>query len=153
MKKVIMVLGAMCLLVMNTFAQEIQEVPAEVLKAFEGKYAAVKGIVWDQEDDGNWEAEFKMNNQEFSALFTEEGVWVETEQEVTTKELPASLTTMLDTEMAGYTIDDVDLIETPKGKFYRIEVEVDGKEYKLKADMDGKVINKKMRDENKDGLK
>jgi ABC-type transporter MlaC component len=89
MKKFIFLL-AMLVFAQVGFAQKVKsaQVPQAVKTAFAKKFPAIKAK-WEMED-GNYEAEFKNKEKvEMSAVFTAEGKWLETEQEIKKSALPA----------------------------------------------------------------
>ncbi len=77
-------------------------VPNNVNAAFMKKFPNAKKVSWDKENDTEWEAEFKMNGQEYSANFSSAGIWMETEHEIKKADIPAAVKKTLDTEFAGY---------------------------------------------------
>lgn len=69
--------------------------PAAVVSAFQQKFPNVKDIDWGKEKNGDWEAEFEQGDVEMSANFSAAGLWLETETEISVKELPAPVQTAL----------------------------------------------------------
>lgn len=132
-------------------SMKAQDVPQKVKDAFSKKFPTAQKVKWDKEKNNEWEAEFKMNGKEYSANFSSEGEWKETESEIKTTELPASVKKTLETEFAGYKIEEAELAETLQGTFYEVEVEKDKKEFEVVLSKDGKVIKKEeSKDEDKD---
>lgn len=128
-----------------------QDVPQKVKDAFSKKFPSAQKVKWNKEKNDEWEAEFKMNGKEYSANFTSNGEWKETESEIKVSELPAPVKKTLETEFAGYKIEEAELAETPQGTFYEVEVEKDKKEFEVALSKDGKVIKKEeSKDEDKD---
>jgi len=64
-----------------------QSVPEKVKSAFAGKFPNASSVKWDKENDEEWEAEFKMDGKEYSANFTVDGNWKETEYEIKKSEI------------------------------------------------------------------
>ncbi len=69
---------------------ENQSVPLVVEQAFQKQYPGVKHK-WEKEGN-KYEAEFKFQNHEMSSLYETNGALVETEVEISVKELPAEVT-------------------------------------------------------------
>lgn len=51
------------------------EVPEAVKTAFSQKFPAAKKVSWDMESASEWEAEFKLEGNEYSANFLTDGTW------------------------------------------------------------------------------
>lgn len=143
MKKIIMLLCAIVMITINLAAQveSSAEVPAAVEKAFSEKYSDATDVLWEQEK-GGWEADFILSGQEYEAMFSADGSWMKTSQEIDPSEIPASVMSALETEVPGLLIDEVEIMQTPSGKFYEIEAELAGKEMTILTDLDGKILQK-----------
>ena len=122
-------------------------VPENVTRAFNDKYAGVGRVEWDRERGGYLVAEFNKDGKEYDAWFTETGEWVMTEVDHGRRmeNLPEAV-------QAGYeattyyaenwTIDDIDEIQRPAYEtFYIIEVEKKGQlDYDLYFDANGTLF-------------
>ncbi len=122
-------------------------VPENVTRAFNDKYAGVGRVEWDRERGGYLVAEFNKDGKEYDAWFTETGEWVMTEVDHGRRmeNLPQAV-------QAGYeattyyaenwTIDDIDEIQRPAYEtFYIIEVEKKGQlDYDLYFDANGTLF-------------
>jgi hypothetical protein len=64
----------------------LSDLPAAVKQAFARQYPGILPQ-WDKED-GRYEAEFKKNGKEMSAVFDETGTLMESESEISLNELP-----------------------------------------------------------------
>lgn len=62
--------------------------PGLVLEAFKQKFPSAVQIKWSKENAHEYEAEFKMNNEFYSANFNDKGIWLETESPITLDGLP-----------------------------------------------------------------
>ena len=123
------------------------DVPEKVKTAFSEKFPDAKKIVWEQEDENEWEAEFKMNGKEYSASYNADGSWIETEYEIKTNEIPEAAKNTLDTEFTGFEIEEGEFIENPEGNFYEFEIEKEEKgkeeiEMSVVIDATGKIVKK-----------
>jgi len=135
------------------------DAPEKVKTAFSEKFPDAKKIVWEQEGENKWEAEFKMNSKEYSATYMADGSWIETEYEIKTKEIPEAVKNTLDTEFAGFEIEEGEFIENPEGNFYEFEIEKEEKgkeeiEMSVVIDATGKVVKKEtLKDDDDDNDK
>jgi hypothetical protein len=116
--------------------------PEPVKKAFAQKYAAAKSVKWDSESANEWEAEFTMNGKEMTASYNNSGKWLETETEVTAKELPAAVTATLAKDFAGYKTGEMSILESPGLKGYEIALTKDKSASEVVIDASGKVLKK-----------
>ena len=64
-------------IVMTTSCNKVN-VPPKVSEAFAKKFPDVKAVVWEEESEYEWEAEFEMNGKEISVCFGKNGNWLET---------------------------------------------------------------------------
>jgi hypothetical protein len=126
------------------------EVPKKVKEAFTMKFPTFKKVSWDEEEEGEWEAEFKLKGVEYSANFLEDGTWMETEHEIKKSAIPAIIKNTLANEFAGYKIDEAEVSETVEGMYYEFELEKSKHEMEVSIDMNGKVIKQEMSDNNEE---
>lgn len=105
------------------------DVPVKVMEAFKAKYPDT--IAHWEKERGRIKAEFVVNGQETEA-------WFETDFRGT---LPDAVRSLIETEYAGYTIDDVDWVETPSVNYFSIELERHGKpDVRLLIKEDGTLL-------------
>lgn len=124
-----------------------KEVPQKVKTAFSQKFPNAKKVSWDMEDESEWEAEFKMNGKEYSANFTVNGEWKETEYEIKKSEIPANIKAILDQNFSDYDIEGAEIAETASGKSYEFEIEVGEEEFEVVIDAQGKLTKKRESDD------
>jgi uncharacterized membrane protein YkoI len=125
-------------------------VPEKVQSAFSKKFPMAKKVKWEMENDTEWEAEFKLNGKEYSANFTLNGDWEETEYEIKKSEIPANIKAILDQNFNKYEIEEAEISETNAGKTYEFEIEVGEVKYEVSIDAQGKLTKKKEDDKKKD---
>jgi hypothetical protein len=114
------------------------------------KFPTFKKVSWDEEEEGEWEAEFKLKGVEYSANFLEDGTWMETEHEIKKSAIPAIIKNTLANEFAGHKIDEAEVSETVEGMYYEFELEKSKHEMEVSIDMNGKVIKQEMSDNNEE---
>jgi hypothetical protein len=150
-KTVIFILGTV--MVLTQACAQNTEVPAKITSSFSKKFPTAKKVKWDKENETEWEAEFKMNGEEYSANYSNDGIWKETEHEIEKSAIPAAVKKTLDTEFAGYDIDEAEVSETPEGTVYEFALEKNEVDMEVAISPNGKVVKKEMKksdDEDKD---
>ncbi len=117
------------------------DVPAQVKQACQAKFPEGELKGWEKDGD-NFEAEFKLNNQNYEAVFTPEGDWVKTENELLGAGVPETIMEAFkNSKYKDYEIADKEVVQTPEHDIlFEIEVEMDGKEYGLHYTPDGKLV-------------
>ena len=90
MKKMIVV--GLMLVSIATFAQKIDgsKVPATAQATFSKNFPGIKDVKWEKEK-GNYEANFKQDDQKMSAVFDANGGLLETETGIAISDLPAGV--------------------------------------------------------------
>ncbi len=144
MKTVILIL--ICALLNFDFkAQKLKEsdVPTQVKQAFSKNYPNNKVEEWEKENM-NYEAEFEINNKEMSVSFDENGNIIETEIEIETKELPATIKDYLSKNEVGKKIKEASKITDNKGV---ITYEVDMNKTDYMFDESGAFLSKEVNSE------
>jgi hypothetical protein len=127
-----------------------QSTPSAVKSTFAKKFPNAKSVEWEKENDSEWEAEFKINEVEYSANFSNDGTWKETEHEIKESELPNAVKNTLDNQFGDYKVEEVELIETPEFSGYEIELEKGEETIELVIDNSGKVLKKKVETESEE---
>jgi hypothetical protein len=124
--------------------------PENVKKEFAQKFTDAKSVKWDSEEANEWEAEFKTNGKEMSACFDNTGKWLETEAEVSAKELPSAVTNTLKNEFPGFNTVESSTIENPEMKGFEIALKNKGTEMTVIIGVDGTILKKESPEENKE---
>lgn len=143
MKKAILIFACIAAFGTPSMAQINNEAqaPEIVLAAFAEKFADVKTVKWEQESQTLWEAEFKMKGADYTAIFDYNGQWLETEHNIKKSEIPENLKAAISKDYAGYKIEKAEMVESPAGTGYEIELEKGEEEVTLMVDTKG-VISK-----------
>lgn len=135
---------ALCLGFSILNAQEVKEadVPKIVKDAFSKKYAGAKVEEWTKED-ADYEAEFKLNKKESSALFSGDGSFKEVEQEIKISELPKGVADYCAKTFAGYKLSEASKITDSTGKvMYEAEMEKGKEHFDAIFDSNGTFMKK-----------
>ncbi|NOX46151.1 MAG: hypothetical protein GXO89_04145 [Chlorobi bacterium] len=151
MKNLFVIVAIAATFSLNACAQTGKEVPAKVKATFSQKFPDAKKIKWDKENDNEWEAEFKMNGNEYSANFSSDGTWKETEHEIEKAEIPPMVQGTLDSKFAGYDIEEAEVSETPEGKVFEIQMEKDESDMEVAIAPDGSIVKKEGKKEHDEG--
>jgi hypothetical protein len=140
MKKSIILMVAFAIISLPAFCQK--NVPEIVKKEFAKRYPAAQTIKWSSEETNEWEAEFKINGTEMSASYDNKGTWLESEAEITIKDLPAAVTNTLTKEFPGYKTGEMSAIENPQMKGFELALKKGGISLEVVFDNMGKVLKK-----------
>ena len=124
MKKIISIFIA-CLVVSfgGLNAQKTIKVPAGVKTAFSKKFPAVTKENWEKED-GNYEANWGgKRDEDYTAVFTPTGEFIESANVIPVNQLPANVLTYIKNHYKGAKITEAMLVTDASGKtFYEAEV-------------------------------
>ena len=142
MKTSILIIAAVLLISFSASGQSEKNVPANVATAFSQKFPDASKVKWGKEGDKEWEAEFKMNEKDYSANFDNAGAWKETEYEITVKEIPAAVKATLDKDFAGYKVAKSEVSETQEGKIFEFALSKGIEKLEAAIDAAGKVLTK-----------
>jgi uncharacterized membrane protein YkoI len=119
----------------------VEKVPQKVKDAFTQKFPDAKSVKWDKESQNEWEAAFKMKRMKYSANFTNDGMWKETEHEIEEAQVPSNIKKSLMEKFKGYTIEESEISETPQGMVYEFEIKKKETEMEVALDASGKVVS------------
>ena len=142
MKNLFLMIAVVAMFSLNASGQASKDVPSNIKDAFLKKFPTATKVKWAKENDKEWEAEFNMNNKEYSANYDLKGTWMETEYEISVSEIPAAVKATLDKDFAGYKIDEPEVSETATTKLYEFELKKDKVKMEVSIDAKGKVIKK-----------
>jgi hypothetical protein len=117
--------------------------PREVQAAFSKQFNTVQELKWEQEDN-EWEAEFKSDGTEMSASFDNSGNWLETETEITMKNVPADIIKAVNLKFNGWEMEEFERIEKPDFNGYEIALEKEETETEILVSDSGEIIINKV---------
>lgn len=118
--------------------------PEKIKTAFKEKFPDAKSVRWGNEEKNEWEAEFVMDGKKMSAVFNNDGKWLESEIKVNKNKLPKAVITALNNDYKGYRIIVAEYDETPDYKVYEIRFELDEKNMELVIDDYGTIVKKEI---------
>lgn len=102
------------------------KVPSVVQNTIQAKYASATKIEWEKKQN-LYEAEFKLNNTDYSVMIDDAGKIVSSKINILVSDLPAEVTAAIAKDYAGYTIDEAEKVEKDGVIYYQVELEAKGK--------------------------
>ncbi len=147
MKKYFLMMTMAAFLMLSACGQSTGNVPENVKAAFQKKFPNATKVSWGKENSHEWEAEFKMNRMEYSANFDTNGNWMETEYEISKKDIPPAVKATLDNQFAGYRITESEVSETANGQVYEFLLKEGGEKTEVAITKDGTVLKQKNEEE------
>ncbi len=110
--------------------------------AFNRKFPNAENVKWEKEDAHEYEAEFRIQEINYSASFSERGEWLETETSLTFSQLPVAVQNAFNEYHKGEKTVDAAKIETSDGKIkFEIEIRKGSETNELNYLSDGTEIN------------
>jgi hypothetical protein len=143
MKKLILVASSLSLINVAK-AQDLKEnqVPDLVKQSFSKVYPNIKVDTWEKEAV-NYEAEFHLNNVESSALFSEQGNFIELEQEIVLTDLPKAAVDYCHLNYKDYKLNEAAVItDVYKKATYEVRLKKGKEKFDLLFDEQGNFIKK-----------
>jgi hypothetical protein len=112
--------------------------PLLVTQAFNQKFPNVTNVEWEKENAHEYEVEFKWNGESYSANFTDDAKWLETESVISFSQLPDKIQQGFSKDYPNVKLKEVSRIEKPENKTgYEIEFRKGLKKHELSYSADG----------------
>ncbi len=124
-------------------AQDLKsnEIPSDLLEIFQKSNANASDIEWKM-DGANYKVEFEINRMDHEIWYQKDGTITKREKDITEKELPSAIVSVIKKEYAGYKIDSIELTEMKGKTTYEVELEKGwDQELKVTFDSEGTVLN------------
>ena len=151
MKKLMTLLVCMAFVVCTNAQKPKVEAPAAAKAAFAAKYPTAQKVKWSVEKPGEFEAEFKLDKVETSALFDATGKFLESEAEIKEAELPQAVKATIAKDFAGYKLDEIEISTDAKGAItYEMEAVKGKSKLEISFDATGKLLSKEPLKEEKE---
>ena len=131
---------SLSLISVSAFSQK--NPPENVKREFIKKYASAQSIRWESEEKNEWEAEFRIDGKKMSASFDISAKWIESETEITEKELPASVVSTLNKVFQGYKKGHIELFENAEIKGFELGLKKGESSIEVIIDNNGKIFKK-----------
>lgn len=125
--------------------------PDVVQSALTAKFPAARAVDWSMEADGQYEAEFKVEGQQLSAVFDAAGNWLETETKMTAEGLPEAVRQAIAAQFPDYKLEEIESVETPEGQRFEVSLEKGEEELEVVFAPDGTILKQDMETEDEDG--
>lgn len=122
-------------------AQDLQknQVPNEVMSAFEKTYSNVNDVEWEKQGEG-FGVEFEQNRMDNEVWYAASGKVLKTEKELKVSEVPAAIKKTVKTDYSGFKIEDAEVQTENNTTTYFVELEDGEKEKTVSFDKTGKVL-------------
>ena len=124
--------------------------PEKVIAAFTKQFPEAKEVEWSKENDEEWEAEFELNETDYSANYGLNGEWKSTEYEISETEVPAEIRAILEQNFTDFEIENIEVEETSSGIVYEFMIEQGDDEFEVLIDAQGKLTKKKIEEDEND---
>ncbi len=96
--------------------------PQQRFISFNTSYPKAQEIKWSKIDSYE-KVNFKMDGQEQTAFFTQDGEWIATTRNISLEQLPKALKENLKNEMNDFWITDLIIMSTGSGDTYYVQLE------------------------------
>ena len=152
MKKLLVLFVCMALVVgVSATNQKDEKIPAAAKAGFTAKFPTAQKVKWSVEKPGEFEAEFKLNGGEASALVDAKGNLLETEAEIKESELPQAVKATIAKDFAGYKLDEIEKATDAKGvTSFEMEAAKGKEKLEISFDTNGKLLSKEPLKEEKE---
>jgi hypothetical protein len=131
---------SLSLISVSAFSQK--NPPENVKREFIKKYPSAQSVRWESEEKNEWEAEFRIDGKKMSSSFDNSAKWIESETEITEKELPASVVSTLNKVFQGYKKGHIELFENAEIKGFELGLKEGESSIEVIIDNNGKIIKK-----------
>lgn len=130
MKTMTLLLAGLCFALLSC-GQQIPagQVPSVVQNTVKTKFAHATDIDWEKKED-KFEAEFDINNTDHKALLDASGKLIMYKMDIAIQDLPPAVSGSINSQHAGYVIDDAEKLEKDGKVYYQVELDARGKKEK-----------------------
>ncbi|MDD3044112.1 MAG: PepSY-like domain-containing protein [Candidatus Delongbacteria bacterium] len=149
MKHLLVMTTVLAFLCFSAYGQTSKEVPPIVKAAFAKKFPGATDAKWNNEDNKDWGAEFKLNGKDLSANFDNKGMWAKTKYQIDSKEIPEAVNNTIKKDFSGYKIEKSEMTESKDTKVYDFVLEKAKEKIEVVIAHDGKVVKKEAKSESK----
>src|SRR5690606_23705028 len=117
------------------------DVPRPVMEAFNSTFSDAYDVEWEKKGK-EYEADFEIQNIDYSARFTAQGKLVMQKNDILVLDIPDAVNTIIESEYEGYHIDDVEKIEMDGEEYFQVELDGKMRDRKVVYTADGNKANK-----------
>jgi hypothetical protein len=116
------------------------KVPSVVRNTVATQFSGTSKVEWEKERQ-NYEAEFWIDTVGYTVLVNPEGTLLRFKHEIPLTLLPPAVQQTLQSQYAGFEVEDAEKIEQGGQTFYQVEVEKGLKEMRLVLTPEGAITN------------
>lgn len=111
-----------------------------VSKSFERIFPEAKHVLWNQIDLYKWHVNFTLKEEKHSALFNNQGEWMETINSIPLDKLPKGLQLTFEEKYNRDNLQKVYYIQTPDRNLYEMNLDNGLYSFKILYDMSGRIV-------------
>ena len=126
------------------------KIPGAVEKAFSSNFMNAKDVRWSMEKNGQYEADFKMNDKKSSAIFDDMGNMVESETTISEDQLPMAVKNAFNKNYPDYKIKRIEQKNAMNNNTYIIKAEKGMESHEFVYDSQGNMTKMGKWDKEKD---
>lgn len=146
MKKLIIVFtGILICFFSNVNAQDLMpnEVPTVILQNFNTQFPGAADVEWEKKGD-LYEVDFEIGipKLDFEVRYRADGKVIYQKEEITNKELPSNIHSVIKKDFKEYRIDGLKKITENKVITFVVELDSKSTDWKITFDSQGKILNK-----------
>ncbi len=132
----------MSLSVKRLFRNKRPIVNSMVLHSFNSKFPKATHILWQQVNVFNWHVNFNLKKKKCTALFNNEGKWLETVTLIPLNKIPEQLQLTMEEKYNSDGLQQIYHVQTPDRSIYEMNLNNGLYTLKLLYDLSGKIIGK-----------
>ncbi|WP_297692581.1 PepSY-like domain-containing protein [uncultured Eudoraea sp.] len=132
----------MKLFVKSIFRYKRTKVNPLVLGSFNLKFPAATRISWQQVDVFKWQVNFNLKKKKCTALFNNEGKWLETVRTIPLDKIPKRIQLTFDEKNNRDELRQIYHVQTPDSSLYELNLNNGLYSLKLLYDLSGKIVGK-----------
>lgn len=142
MKKTLFVLGVLLLFGFQGNAQEAA--PKAAQNGLKAKYPKAKKTEWVKTSETQWQADFRVNDQQVEAVFDENGKWMGSTTEMDNDHLPEAVRKAIAEKYNGYSPSAIKFVEVgTQPPMYKINLKKGQREMETMFYEDGRIVMQK----------
>lgn len=146
MKAIILSAAVVITSITSCDAQYVSQsaIPSVVTNAFAKQFPKANDVDWEKKGD-LYEVEFEtgLTNREHEILMDAGGKLVYHKQDIDESELPQAVKESVVKEFAGFSVGEIEKIESEGATTYEVEVKKSPEEWDVVFSADGKILEKK----------
>jgi len=147
MKKIAIAFCVACMSYAQAQKISADEVSSIIIDNFNKQFPQAEKSKWEIEEK-NYEVEFQLGKNKYSAKYNAKGEWLETEQEIKSSDLPDAVKKAIEKEFGKVEIEDVEKVSLPDNVLvYELEIEQNEKQkHEVQFSLEGTLLKKENKD-------